>query len=411
VAQRVFRLLKVLSHTSSLLLGPPATQTGFPGGSEFKKRKAGELIMLFRSFKIRSFEKGLWFRDGEFMGLLGTGRHWFVDPLRKVCVDVANQRDPWLAHPQLDLIAKSGVLAGEAVVLDLKDADRALVWVDNRFNRIVGPGLYALWTNFREVRVELVDARTLRFDHKDLNAILNTGSAGLHLYLFNVQEGRQAVITRDGEPIGTFGPGRYTFWKGQGNLAMTQVDTRESVLDVSGQELMTADKVTLRLNAVATYRVVDVTKAVTFVDNWQSALYREAQLALRAVVGTRELDTFLTDKDALARELQEMLAPRVAEFGVQLIALGIKDVILPGDMKELLNKVIQARKAAQANLIARQEETAAMRSQANTAKLLDNNPTLMRLRELEVLEKVAAGNKLNVVLGEKGLADRVINLL
>jgi hypothetical protein len=80
-------------------------------------------------------------------------------------------------------------------------------------------------------------------------------------------------------------------------------------------------------------------------------------------------------------------------------------------MKDLMNKVMEAKKAAEANLISRREETAAMRSQANTAKLLESSPTLMRLRELEVLEKVAAGGKLNVVLGEKGLAERVVNLL
>jgi len=84
---------------------------------------------------------------------------------------------------------------------------------------------------------------------------------------------------------------------------------------------------------------------------------------------------------------------------------------LPGDMKDIMNKVIEAKKAADANLIMRREETAAMRSQANTAKLLENNPTLMRLRELDVLEKIAVNSKLNVVLGEKGLADKVVNLL
>ena len=86
-------------------------------------------------------------------------------------------------------------------------------------------------------------------------------------------------------------------------------------------------------------------------------------------------------------------------------------MILPGDMKDLMNKVTEAKKAAEANLIVRREETAAMRSQANTAKVLEGNPTLMRLRELEVLERVATSGKLNVVLGEKGLAERVVNLL
>jgi regulator of protease activity HflC (stomatin/prohibitin superfamily) len=89
----------------------------------------------------------------------------------------------------------------------------------------------------------------------------------------------------------------------------------------------------------------------------------------------------------------------------------VEDQVLPGDMKDLMNKVTEAKKAAEANLIARREETAAMRSQANTAKLLESNPTLMRIRELEVLEKIATDGKLNIVLGEKGLADRVVNLL
>src|SRR5204863_1481975 len=110
-------------------------------------------------------------------------------------------------------------------------------------------------------------------------------------------------------------------------------------------------------------------------------------------------------------ELREQLASRAAALGVEVMTAGVRDVILPGEMKDLLNKVTEAKTAAEANLITRREETAAMRSQANTARLLADNPTLMRLRELEVLEKVVASGKLSVVLGEKGLADRVVNLL
>jgi regulator of protease activity HflC (stomatin/prohibitin superfamily) len=98
-------------------------------------------------------------------------------------------------------------------------------------------------------------------------------------------------------------------------------------------------------------------------------------------------------------------------LGLEIVSAGVRDVILPGEMKDLMNKVTEAKKAAEANLIVRREETAAMRSQANTARLLSDNPTLMRLRELEVLERIASSGKLNVILGEKGLADRVVNLL
>src|SRR5262249_10895561 len=135
----------------------------------------------------------------------------------------------------------------------------------------------------------------------------------------------------------------------------------------------------------------------------RQALYRETQLALRALVGARELDAFLADKDGVATELEQGLLAPAAAMGLELVKAGIGDLILPGDMKDLFNKVTEAKKAAEANLIARREETAAIRSQANTAKLLQDNPTLMRLRELEVLEKVAASAKLNVVLGDKGL--------
>ncbi len=364
-----------------------------------------------KKIKVRSYEKGLYFKDGEFKGLLDTGRHWFFDPLRRVRVEVVSQRNPWLAHEELDLIIKSGVLKDLAVVMDLKDYERALVWIDGRFNWIAYKNRYALWTKFRDIRVEAFDARDVRFSHKDLEVILKTNGVSEILEGITVEEGHAGVYFRNGRYIETLASGQYAFWKGVEKVKVISVNMRELVLDISGQEIMTLDKVTLRLNAVVSYRVVDASKAVMATDDVKQALYREAQLALRAVIGTRDLDVLLTNKDSIAQDLEAMIKQRAKEFGLEIIALGIRDVILPGEMKDLLNKVTEAKKAAEANLISRREETAAMRSQANTAKLLENNPTLMRLRELEVLEKVAGNSKLNVVLGEKGLAERVVNLL
>lgn len=186
---------------------------------------------------------------------------------------------------------------------------------------------------------------------------------------------------------------------------------RERVMDVAGQEIMTSDKVTLRLNALVCYRVTDALKSVLVVEDSTQAMYREAELALRAVIGGYALDALLVDKEKVAAALEAAIRQRAGEFGVTILSLGIRDVILPGEMKALMNKVIEARKAADANLIMRREETAAMRSQANTARLLENNPTLMRLRELDLLEKIAGNSKLNVVLAEKGLSDRIVNLI
>ena len=368
-------------------------------------------LLILKTIKIRGYEMGLYFRDGEFRGLLAAGRHWFFDPMRKVQVEVASTRAPWLAHEKLDLIVRSGALVGRAVVLDLKDHERALVWIDGRFNHVLPPGLYAYWTALRDVRVEVIDARRVRFEHAELKVILRSPSVEHALEVVTVPPNHAGALFIDGEFVETLPPGRHAFWKNMAQVKFVPQDMRETVLDVAGQEIMTADKVTLRMNAIVTHRVVDPRAAVCAADDARQALYREAQLALRAVVGARELDTFLTDKDGVASELADMVRPRAKALGLELIAIGIRDIILPGEMKELMNRVTEAKKAAEANLIARREETAAMRSQANTAKLLADNPTLMRLRELEILEKVAASAKLSVVLGEKSLADRVLNVL
>lgn len=360
---------------------------------------------------VHSHEKGILFKDKEFKGLLGKGRHWFFDPTNTVHVDVVSQRKPWLTHEALDLIVKSGALEHDAMVLDLKDYERALVWVEGRFERILGPGLHAVWTQFKAIRTEVVDVRPVRFSHKDMNMILASNQTAEQLENVVVDDGWAAVYFKDGEYEQTLGPGSYLFWRHIGKIRVFRVDMRESVLDIGGQEIMTKDKVTLRLNAQVMYRVTDPHRSVTSVENLSQSLYREAQLALRAIIGGYDLDSLLEGKDSLAVEMEHTILPRAAEFGVKIVGVGIRDIILPGEMKDLMNKVIEARKVAEANLIVRREETAAMRSQANTAKLLENNPTLMKLREMEVLEKVAGTSELKVILGEKGLADRVINLL
>lgn len=361
--------------------------------------------------KIRSYEVGLKFREGEFQGLIGAGTHWRFDLFGKERVEVVSRRDPWLRHEKLDVLVRSGKLGDQAHVIDLKDYERALVWIDGRFSVVLAPGLYVYWSGAKDVRVEIVDARTVRFEHASLKAIVRTSGVERHVNVHQIDAEHLGVLLIDGKFIDTLPAGEYVFWKDVAKVTLHDVDLRERMLDISGQELMTADKVTLRLNAVVTYRVSDARRAVTAAEDLRQALYRDAQLALRAIVGTRELDAFLTEKDAVAEEIEAQIKRHSAVLGVEIVSLGIRDVILPGEMKDLMNKVTEAKKAAEANLIVRREETAAMRSQVNTARLLADNPTLMRIRELEVLEKIAATSKMSVVLGERGLADRVINLL
>ena len=218
-------------------------------------------------------------------------------------------------------------------------------------------------------------------------------------------------MSRDGVLIERLREGLHVFWKGTGKLAWKSIDLREQVADVAGQEIMTSDKVTLRVNLIVTYQVRDAEKAVTLTADYQQALYREAQLVLRAAVGQKPLDALLADKASVGEEVRAALAARAAELGVAVKSIGLRDIILPGDMKELMNRVIAATKEAEANLIKRREETAAARSQANTAKLLAESPQLARLKEMEKLQQILAGTKATFVLGTGDLTQQIRGLI
>ena len=131
----------------------------------------------------------------------------------------------------------------------------------------------------------------------------------------------------------------------------------------------------------------------------------------RTTVQAEALDTLLADKEVLGSELTVTLAKRVRPLGIEILGVGLRDVILPGDMKTILNQVILAQKEAEANLIKRREETAAARSPANTARLLAENPVLARMKELEKLQDILAGAKTTFVFGGGELATQVRTLV
>ncbi|HWL09054.1 MAG TPA: hypothetical protein VNQ76_11635, partial [Planctomicrobium sp.] len=183
-------------------------------------------MFLMKRYKIRSYEMGLLFRDGEFRGLRTAGVHWFFDPLGKIRMDIVSQRDPWLTHDKLDLIVKFGALKDRAVVLDLKDHERALVWIENRFSHVLPAGLYAYWTGQKNVRVEVIDARTVRFQHDELKIMARSPLAQRVLDICTVERDKVGVLFIDGRYVETLTPGLYAFWKGQSDAKVVEIDLR-----------------------------------------------------------------------------------------------------------------------------------------------------------------------------------------
>ncbi len=187
--------------------------------------------------------------------------------------------------------------------------------------------------------------------------------------------------------------------------------TRLQTVEVAGQEILSKDKVSLRLNLTASYRVREPVEAYRATTDYGDFLYKELQFGLREVVGARTLDELLAEKEALNGAIEERARGRVTGYGLELVAVGLKDIILPGDMKAILNQVVEAEKVAQANLIRRREETAATRSLHNTARMLEQSPVLVRLKELEALERVTERiGSLTVLGGLDGVLDGLVRI-
>lgn len=203
---------------------------------------------------------------------------------------------------------------------------------------------------------------------------------------------------RDGRFVGVLEPGRYRLAWFLAKDRVEKVDLRLRTIALQAQEMMTLDKVTLRLTALVSLRVKDPVAAVLKVDNYLAQLYGDVQLALRETVGVSELEALLAQKAKLGDSILDPLRLKADGYGVEIVDIGVRDIVLPGEMKTILNQVMEARKKAEAANILRREEVAATRSLANTAQLLEKNPTLMRLKELEALEKIV-GNARSVVIG------------
>lgn len=353
-------------------------------------------------------ERALVFERGDFKRVLGPGGYWVFGP--DVRVERYDMLNPRFDHGRLKALVREPELAEELIVIDNADADRAVVLIDGRVANVLGPGVFAYWKGPADVKVERFNIDAGRFDPPNLNAVLDNAESVRWINRLKVEPGETALVFRNGARADRLGPGQYAFWKGTA-IEWKLVDLREQTFEVAGQEIMTSDKVTLRVNMSVTYQVADAEAFVGRVADPAQALYREAQFVLRAAVGGRTLDQLLGDKESIGGEARQALASRAEALGVVIRSVGVRDIILPGDMRLILNQVIEAEKRAQANLIKRREETAAARSQANTAKILAENPALVRIRELELVQEILAGTNATFVLGEGDLVQRVGSLI
>ena len=372
--------------------------------------------MKFMRVTVNKSERAVLLRNGDFERVLAPGRHLLWSGLDTLRVERFALDAPAFTGALADYLMANepAVVAEHFVRVELGETQAGLRFEDGVLMEILPPATRRLyWKGLRDIRVDVVDVAAQaelppelaqRLTQTQLRQRAVTGLAGV----LQVQVPEQSVglLWLDGQLARLLTAGNHAFWKFGRNVSVDLVDLRLQSLEVTGQEILTRDKVALRLNLVATWRYADVLRAFTQLPKPAEHLYRELQFGLRAAVGTRTLDELLENKRVIDEVVTAHVTERLASFGLHLDSVGVKDIVLPGEMKTLLAQVVEAEKAAQANVVRRREETAATRALLNTAKVMEGNPVALRMKELETLERVAERiDKISVVGG----LDQVLN--
>ena len=225
-----------------------------------------------------------------------------------------------------------------------------------------------------------------------------------------IKDGEIGLLYFDGKFEKRLEQGNWYFWNYGKEVTCKIFNMKAQQLDISGQDILTADKVSVRLNVVCSFRITDPEKLVRTIEGASAQLYTAAQLCIRKYVGRFRLDELLVQKDEIGRSVCEQLKAEQDDYCVEILNAGIKDIILPGEIRDIMNTVLVAEKKAQANVIMRREEVASTRSLLNTAKLMDENKTLLKLKEMEYLEKICDKVGNISVSGGKGILEQLSEL-
>ena len=338
---------------------------------------------MFRIVTIPETERALLLRAGRAVRWLEPGVHWLWEfgqvEVRRIDVDKGFVR----LTPELTRVMPPHA----ADVLDVPENHRALVRREGLAFVVLTPGRWALFRERHPLEAELVSTEPVFATSVPQTFVPLMQPSTLREIAVEAWE--RAVLMIDGQVHDVLAPGRHRVFVEGRSVAHHLVDLRERELAIPGQEVMTADKASIRATLIVRHRVTDALRATTATDDLRGALHTEAQLVARRWIAGHTLDQLLERRHEAARDMRAELSARAEAWGVEVAGLDLKDLILPGDMRTILNQVLEAEKRASANVILRREETAATRSLANTAKLLAESPTLMRLKELEAWKDIA----------------------
>ncbi len=334
---------------------------------------------------INEKNRGFLFKNGKYVRMLGAGKYYtFGD---RVIELVSIDRPLDCGRCSIETLLADKAVAASVTVVEVGDTEMALHFVNGKFSSVLRRGKHAFWSVTDTHEFKIVDISTPEIS-EDIPTYIFDKIPEMYYVKVAVAEYQKARLYFNQKLVRILDAGIYYFWRTSVKVDVSFVDTRLTQMNITGQEMLTADKVSLRINFVCNYRVTDYVKILTEVDNFEEQMHVAAQLAIREFVGKYKLDEILENKDKMSECVFEKLKSREADLFVEITDAGVKDIILPGEIRDIMNTVLIAEKRAQANVITRREEVASTRSLLNTARLMDENKTLYKLKELEYVERI-----------------------
>jgi len=363
---------------------------------------------------LTRYKKAFLYVDETLESVLDRGKHYFYMDFYDI-----NVLEYDTTHRVLEVLDKeilyknySTLIESVCTVVKLEEHERAYVWIDGKFTDLLEAGAFKLYWKEYDVKIEKVDVKSnYLIEKRHLLDLEKLGGAFNNVKKMLVTQNSQGYLSVNEKFESMVEEGKHFFYTDFYDIELKAIDQRIKELEITGQELLSSDKVTLRCNLTMHYKIVDGKSYLESVDSSKEYLYKQLQFAVREHLGALNIDEILSKQHTLSTEILEKFYATCNKIGVEVEGVYIKDIILPGEMREIFNQVIEASKRAEANNIQRREETAATRSLLNTAKLMNDNPALARLKELEALEKITQTiGTLNVYGGLDGVMNGLVDL-
>lgn len=335
--------------------------------------------------KINAYQVGLAFCNGTYKRMLKEGNYflWNED------VQVYDTTKQFVAPIELNILLQDEALKNALHVIEVRDNEIVLLYENGLLKQVLTAGRYAFWKSVIEYEFVKADISKIEISENLNKAMLQNKLLASYVRTYTVESYEKALLFVDGNYVQALNSGVYYWWKNSIAINIGKVDVRIQQAEINGQEILTKDKAALRINGQAQFKVVDIEKALLQNKEYEKQLYVAFQLALREHIGGFSFDELLEKKETIAPLILKAVTDKALALGIEVIGFGVRDIILPGDVKEIMNQVLIAEKKAQANIIMRREETASARSLLNTAKLMEDNTMLYKLKEMEYVEKIA----------------------